>query len=220
MNRTVLLIGMWVDEHPEGGLPPRAAHLTELFAAHGCALVATHRTHCDPGKWLAAPPAGIVLSGSALNLGENCELADFPAVEALLAGLPATPVLGICFGHQYLAYRNGGRLGRLATRREHPDHPITISGHPLFAGLPQPAPMGENHGQVVLAVGRDQRVIATSADGIEALEHTDRPWLGVQFHPEYFPRQAVPYGQTVLNNWLQTVCDPGGARTAQPLPSS
>jgi len=203
MTRTVLLIGMWVDEHPEGGLPPRAAHLPELFAEHGYTLVASHRTHLDVAHWLAEPPAGIVISGSALNLGENCELTDFAAVETLLDGLPQTPLLGICFGHQYLAYRNGGRLGRLAERREHADHPITTSDHPLFTDLPRPAPMGENHGQVVEQVGRDQRVIATSADGIEALEHTDRPWLGMQFHPEYYPRQAVPFGRTVFNNWLR-----------------
>ena len=203
--RVVLLVGMWVDEHPEGGLPPRAAHLTELFATHGCTVVTSHRTHLDSATWLAAPPAGIVISGSALNLGENCELADFSAVEALLTGLPQTPLLGICFGHQYLAYRNGGRLGRLVQRRETPDHPIATTQHPLFAGLPQPAALAENHGQVVEQVGRDQRVIATSADGIEALAHTDRPWLGVQFHPEYYPRQAVPYGRALLANWLTTL---------------
>jgi GMP synthase-like glutamine amidotransferase len=204
VNQTALLIGMWVDEHPEGGLPPRAAHLPELFAAHGLTLVASHRTQLDVARWLADPPAAIVLSGSALNLGETCEMADFPRVEALLDALPMTPLLGICFGHQYLAYRAGGRLGRLAQRRETPDHPISHGPHPLFAGLPDPVPLGENHAQVVTVLGRDQRVIATSVDGIEALEHTDRPWLGVQFHPEYYPRQAIPWGRTVLERWLRS----------------
>jgi GMP synthase-like glutamine amidotransferase len=204
--RPVLLVGLWVDEDPAGGWLPKAAGVGEVAVAAGYDLQVIHHTHLDPKPWLAEPPAGIILSGSRLNLGEDCELNDFPALCALLDGLPQVPVLGICFGHQFLAYQAGGRLGFLTERRQTSDWPVSVDKPgPLFAGLLDPCPMGENHRQVVLDPGRDFRVVARSTDGIEAIVHATLPWVGVQFHPEYFPAQAVPHGRTFLDNWFRSL---------------
>jgi len=205
----VLMIGLWVDDDPRGGLPPRAARLGDVAAESGYDLQVEHRTLCEAAPWIATPPAGIILSGSRLNLGETCEIADFPQVTALLAALPQVPVLGICFGHQFLAYAAGGRLERFGIQRRETDWPVAWSGaHPVQAGLPDPCPFGENHGQKVADPGRDYEVIATSADGIEAIAHRELPRLGVQFHPEYFPEQREPYGRRFLANWFSSLSHP------------
>ncbi len=200
----VLLIGLWVYRDPAGDVPPRFHHLPKLFAAHGLELVTTHRTELAVDPWLAEPPVGMILSGSRHNLGEDCTLADFPEVNALLAGLPQVPVLGICFGHQFLALANGGRLGRFGRDRVDNDHPVTpLMPHPLFADLPRPVPLAENHGMRVADPGPDFTVVAESDDGIEAIAHRSLPRLGVQFHPEYYPRQQAPeMGKQVLENWI------------------
>ena len=199
----VLLVGLWVDRDPEGDVPPRFRHLPELFTDEGFALATIHRNDLDPAPWIATPPAGIVLPGSRAHLGEDCTVADFPEVTRLLHELPAVPVLGICFGHQFLAAHNGGRLGYTSAFREDSDWPITLSARlDLFAGLPLPCPLAENHGMRVEDPGPGYDVIATSSDGIEAIAHRDLPRIGVQFHPEYYPRQRVQHGERFLRNWL------------------
>lgn len=207
--RTVLFIGLWVDEDPAGGLPPRFAQFPAVATEAGCTLTTVHRRDLVAAPWLATPPAGIILSGSRLNLGEDCQLSDFPAVTTLLDRLPQVPVLGFCFGHQFLAYQAGGRLERMEAYRKDADWPVRHNhAHGIFAGLPDPCPFAENHGQRVVHPGRDYRIIATSGDGIEAILHERLPRLGVQFHPEYFPDQAVPHGRTVLGNWFRSLARP------------
>jgi GMP synthase-like glutamine amidotransferase len=199
----VLLVGLWADRDPEGDVPRRFRHLPELFGDEGFDLRTIHRDQLDSEPWIREPPAGIVLSGSRFNLGEDCTVADFPMVTRLLAELPQVPVLGICFGHQFLAAHNGGRLGYAPAFREDPDWPISPTGRPeLFAHLPQPCPLAENHGMRVEDPGPGYRVIATSGDGIEAMAHDELPRVGVQFHPEYYPRQRVHHGKRFLQNWL------------------
>lgn len=203
--RRVLLVGLWVDRDPEGDVPPRFRHLPELFAARGLELHTVHRSELDAASWIAAPPAGMILSGSRHNIGEDCTVADFPELNRLLADLPRVPVLGICFGHQFLAAHNGGRLGRCGRYREDNDFPITPVGeHPLFAGLPRPVPLPENHGMRVVDPGPGYDLIAASPDGIEGMAHSELPRIGVQFHPEYYPRQRQPeVGRQVLENWMR-----------------
>lgn len=202
--RRVLLVGLWVDRDPEGDVPPRFRHLPELFAARGLELATIHRSELDTAPWLATPPAGMILSGSRHNIGEDCSVSDFPEVDRLLKGLPQVPVLGICFGHQFLAAHNGGTLGRFGRYREDNDFPITpVGDHPLFANLPRPAPLPENHGMRVVDPGPDYDLIAASPDGVEGIAHRQLPRIGVQFHPEYYPRQQHPQvGRQVLENWI------------------
>lgn len=202
--RDVLLVGLWADRDPDGDVPPRFRHLPELFTAHGLTLHTIHRSELDVVPWLEAPPAGMIFSGSRYNLGEDCTVGDFPELNRLLAGLPQVPLLGICFGHQFLAAHNGGLLGRFGHYREDHDHPVTpVVEHPLFAGLPRPAPLPENHGMRVVDPGPGYDLIAASPDGIEAVAHCELPRIGVQFHPEYYPRQRDPgVGRRVLENWL------------------
>ncbi len=207
-ERRILLIGMWVDDGEPQGSSARFRHVPDLMAGEGFSLSTLHCSRLADRDWVAAPPAGIVLSGSRHCLGEDCTLDDFANVTALLAQLPTVPVLGICFGHQYLNLQSGGRLERFGLYRDDMDFPVQHRAHPLFAGLPDPCRLAEDHGQRVAEPGAGYRVIARSDDGIEAVEHERLPRIGLQFHPEYWPRQRVPNGERLLRNWLDSVVKP------------
>jgi GMP synthase (glutamine-hydrolysing) len=209
----ILFIDLWPDALAPGEVRDRFRDLPPCAVEHGCELAIEHFTRLDPRAWAARAPAAVMLSGSRTNLvDERSEdpkdgalLGAFAAVTELLERLPATPVLGICFGHQYLAKAAGGRLERMPAERVDNDYEVEATEtDPLLAGLPPRARFVENHQWRVARPGRGYRVVATSADGIEMVRHGSLPRVGVQFHPEYFARQqtAPPPGRAVLANFF------------------
>jgi GMP synthase-like glutamine amidotransferase len=197
--RRLLLIGLWADR---GDYP----HVPPLVRECGLELVVEERDDVRVDVWTKDPPAGIILSGSRYDLGKDCQLSDFAGALALLDRLPSVPVLGICFGHQLLAYAYGGTLGRMGHYRDDPDWAITMERpHRLFAGLPPRPTFAENHGMRVETPGVDYDVVATSEDGIEVVAHRTLPRVGVQFHPEYYPKQRVPNGRSFLTAWMHSL---------------
>lgn len=121
---------------------------------------------------------------------------------AFLASLPETvPVLGVCLGHQILGHFSGAGV-RVAERIMHgKQSPITHTGTGLFAGLPQNMPVGRYHSLLVHAEERPDRlaVTARTEEGeVMGLTFTDRPWMGIQFHPESV---LTPDGMRLLANF-------------------
>jgi para-aminobenzoate synthetase len=126
------------------------------------------------------------------------------ALEVLLRA--EVPVLGVCLGHQELAYAMGGTVeharevmhGRLSAIRH--------DASALFAGIPQGFLAVRYHSLVVGAVPRELRVTAWTPDGvIMALEHRTRPLFGVQFHPESV---STRHGRALLANFRDLTLDP------------
>ncbi len=119
-----------------------------------------------------------------------------------LARLPAkVPVLGVCLGHQVLG-RFAGAGVDVGPRIVHGKaSDISHDGEGIFKGLPSPMRVGRYHSLVVDEAGRGERftVTARTAEGeVMALAYTDRPWAGVQFHPESV---LSPDGIRVLANF-------------------
>jgi anthranilate synthase/phosphoribosyltransferase len=113
------------------------------------------------------------------------------------------PVLGVCLGHQVLARRAGAPVV-VAPRIMHGKvSEIRHNGLSLFRGLPDPMRAGRYHSLIVEA-GDDNPVFAVTARAeggeIMALEFRDRPWMGVQFHPESV---LTPDGSRLLGNFLE-----------------
>jgi putative glutamine amidotransferase len=106
----------------------------------------------------------------------------------------ATPVLGICYGCQFINVQRGGKLiqhlpdivgNEAHTGGTHQQYVIR-SGSKL-AGIVGDVAKGQSfHHQAVGALGEGLTVVAEHEDGmVEAIEATDRPWMvGVQWHPE------------------------------------
>jgi putative glutamine amidotransferase len=107
---------------------------------------------------------------------------------------PEVPVLGICYGCQFLNVARGGTLiQHLPDAVGHEAHAggtletYEVEDSKLSTSLGADTVPGKSyHHQAVKALGENLRVVARAQDGtVEAVEATDRPWMiGVQWHPE------------------------------------
>jgi GMP synthase-like glutamine amidotransferase len=110
----------------------------------------------------------------------------------------ATPILGICLGHQAIGLRFGAQVYRgPAVRRPEPIH-ITAP-HSLFAGIPSGAVFVEDHTEGITLPPGFSHLAESGTYPLEAMAHRSRPLYGVQFHPEVSGR----VGERVLENFLE-----------------
>ncbi|MFT4979314.1 MAG: anthranilate synthase/aminodeoxychorismate synthase-like glutamine amidotransferase [Myxococcota bacterium] len=113
------------------------------------------------------------------------------------------PILGVCLGHQSLAFALGGQI-RSARQLLHGEpSQIQHSGDGLFAGLRDGFTAGRYHSLAVdePSLPSTLTVTARSDDGeVMALQHRSALAFGVQFHPESI---LTPEGPTLLRNFLR-----------------
>ncbi len=119
------------------------------------------------------------------------------------------PILGVCLGHQAIGEVFGGRTVRAQVPMHGQASDISHSGGRLFAGLPDPLPVGRYHSLIVEATSAMSDALsidAWSAEGeIMALSHRRHPTFGVQFHPESV---LTPSGFVLFRNFLALAsCD-------------
>jgi anthranilate synthase/aminodeoxychorismate synthase-like glutamine amidotransferase len=115
------------------------------------------------------------------------------------------PILGVCLGHQAIAYAFGGTIVPAKRLMHGKISPIKHTGDKLFEGLPNPFEATRYHS---LAVDRTSlpeclQVIAETDDSdreIMGIRHERYPIFGVQFHPESV---MTPYGKRILKNFLE-----------------
>lgn len=112
------------------------------------------------------------------------------------------PVLGVCLGHQAIAFVNGGTV----TRAERVVHgkvsAITHSGDAIFNGVPSPFLATRYHSLVVSREGLPASIevlAETSAKEIMSLKVKGKDIYGVQFHPESV---LTSHGKRIMANFL------------------
>ncbi len=121
---------------------------------------------------------------------------------------PSVPVLGVCLGHQILGYFAGFPIVGARNIMHGKTSLIYHRAHPLFEGMDNPFSAVRYHSLVIApsalekGIGRlDVEVIATSDDQeIMGICYRDRPWMGVQFHPESI---LSPTGPRMVENFLE-----------------
>jgi len=120
------------------------------------------------------------------------------------------PILGVCLGHQCIAHAFGGRVTRAPRLMHGKVSRIIHQGSRLFAGVPRTFEATRYHSLIVEEPLPDGlRVTARTPEGeVMALEHTEAPTYGLQFHPESF---LTPHGKRILRNFMQ-VGRPGASR--------
>jgi anthranilate synthase component 2 len=124
------------------------------------------------------------------------------SVEVIRRLGPTTPILGVCLGHQSIGQAMGGEVIRAQSLMHGKTSPIHHNGASIFAGMPNPFTATRYHS---LSVRRETlpdtlEVLAWTDDGeIMGMRHRDRPWFGVQFHPESI---ATEGGHHLLANFL------------------
>lgn len=145
----------------------------------------------------AASFAGVVLTGSHTMVNHHEPWSEAAAQWTTDVVDRQIPLLGICYGHQLLAYAMGGEVGPNPTGREFGTVPISLhdSAHQdlLFAETPPQFLAQTGHTQTVLRLPPIATRLAFSPqDACQAFAVGRRAW-GVQFHPEYDTKVARTY---------------------------
>lgn len=145
---------------------------------------------------------GDVLSGVILTGGPDSVYA--PGAKACLEEVFSlnVPVLGICYGMQYIAKVFGGEIDRAAVR-EYGRTEIEFLEHPLFEGVDQNI-VWMNHNDAVTKAPEGFLPIAhTDNCPVAAFADESRRLYGIQFHAEV---NHTPQGARIIKNFLKNIC--------------
>ncbi|MGC2298117.1 MAG: glutamine-hydrolyzing GMP synthase [Acidobacteriaceae bacterium] len=147
----------------------------------------------------AQNPIGIVLSGGPCSVYD----ADAPPADPAILSMEL-PVLGICYGLQFITYHLGGRV-RSAVKREygHAEVEVIDVANPLFADLPTTLQVWMSHGDEALDLPAGFHLTAKTPNAVAAIANPERRIWAVQFHPEV---QHTPLGAKVLRNFVFNIC--------------
>ncbi len=137
----------------------------------------------------AANYAGIIVTGSGAMVTDHLAWSEDTAAWLRDAVAAQVPVLGVCYGHQLLAYALGGQVGDHPRGREvgtiELERLPAADGDPLFDAAPARFRAHATHQQAVLELPDGALRLAASAhDPNQALRFGACAW-GLQFHPEF-----------------------------------
>lgn len=141
--------------------------------------------------------SGVVITGSHAMVTEHRDWSERTVLWLRGAVERKIPTLGICYGHQLLAYALGGEVGDNPNGLEAGTVDVHLNGavqdDPLFAGFPSPIRGYTGHHQSVLRLPLGARLLASSAmDTHQAFVMGECAW-GVQFHPEFDADITIEY---------------------------
>ena len=143
---------------------------------------------------------GVILSGSP------CSVRDANAPQIDLDGIKGKlPLLGICYGAQYLAHRFGGKVeGSLAREYGRAMLDVVRPDSPLLQGVSEHSQVWMSHGDTISCLPDGGEVIASTADVANAaFQIRGEQTYAVQFHPEVF---HTTEGSRILANFALGIC--------------
>ncbi|MCD8317427.1 MAG: glutamine-hydrolyzing GMP synthase [Paraprevotella sp.] len=143
---------------------------------------------------------GVILSGSPFSVYDK---------EAFKIDLDVIrgkyPILGICYGAQFMSYALGGSVEPAGTREYGRANLASFdASNPLFKGFEEHSQVWMSHGDTITRLPEGFKVIA-STDKVEnaAYQAEGEPLWGVQFHPEVY--HSVQ-GMLLLKNFVVDIC--------------
>ncbi len=143
---------------------------------------------------------GVILSGSPYSVHDKeafkVDLSQF---------IGKVPVLGICYGAQYISFANGGKVEQTGTREYGRANLQSLdANNPLFKGFEADSQVWMSHGDTITAIPSDFRVIGSTADvKFAAFASENQPVWCVQFHPEVY---HTTQGTQLLRNFVVDIC--------------
>jgi GMP synthase (glutamine-hydrolysing) len=143
-------------------------------------------------------PVGIVLSGAPWSVYDK----DAPPADPHIFDL-GLPVLGICYGLQFMVHTLGGKV-RPATKREYGHAEIdVVSDSVLFQGLARRLAVWMSHGDEALELPPGFELMAKTHYAVAGIQNVAKKWYAVQFHPEV---HHTPQGTQILRNFVFQIC--------------
>ena len=152
-------------------------------------------------------PSGIILSGGP----ESVTAADSPRAPQVVFELDL-PILGICYGMQTMAAQIGGAVQGSDTSEFGYAEIQCVSEDRLFSGI---ADRTDEQGRSVLDVWMSHgdkvtrlpdgfvRTAETDSCPIAAMAHGEKPWFGIQFHPEV---THTSLGKEIMERFVIELC--------------
>ena len=143
---------------------------------------------------------GVILSGSP------CSVRDANAPQINLEGIKGKyPLLGICYGAQYLAHRFGGEVeGSIAREYGRAMLEVTDASSPLLEGVSTRTQVWMSHGDTISRLPDGAKVIASTDSVVNAAySFENEKTYAVQFHPEVF---HTTEGSKILANFAFRIC--------------
>ena len=147
---------------------------------------------------------GVILSGSPYSVHDpeafKVDLSQF---------VGRVPVLGICYGAQYISHTLGGMVEKADSREYGRAHLETVdTTNPLFRGFNQHSQVWMSHGDTITAIPEGFQVIGSTKDVKNAAfcslnSNLAKGIYAVQFHPEVFHTEQ---GKTLLHNFVVDIC--------------
>lgn len=162
--------------------------------------------YCEIHPWNKVPfigndIKGVILSGSPFSVrDENSPKPDLTAIKGKL------PLLGVCFGAQYLAQNFGGDVQASKTR-EYGRAILNFVDHesPLMRHVKSNSQVWMSHGDTIKKIPANYRLICSTQDvEFAGYEVRDEKTYAIQFHPEVYHTEC---GTQLLQNFVVDICN-------------
>jgi GMP synthase (glutamine-hydrolysing) len=153
-----------------------------------------HKLELTPGI------KGVILSGSPFSVRDaGAPLPDLSAIRKKV------PILGVCYGAQFLAHLDGGDV-MPSSIREYGRANLSFidAGNELLKGMTIGSQVWMSHGDTILTLPQGFEVIISTDDvKVAGYMIKDEKTYGIQFHPEVY---HTTEGLTLLKNFLVDIC--------------
>ncbi len=143
---------------------------------------------------------GVILSGSPFSVRDpNAPLPDLSNIKNRY------PLLGVCYGAQYLSHFFGGEVAPGNTREYGRANLSFVNNtNPLMQGISDNSQVWMSHGDTIVAIPNHYEIIASTADvRVAAFQIENENTFGIQFHPEVYHSTE---GMTLLRNFVVNIC--------------
>lgn len=173
---------------------------TQLIARR----VREHHVYCEIVPFNKVPELDNSIKGIILS-GSPCSVLEEGAPDVDFGKFGNLPVLGICYGAQLMAQKNGGQVLRSTIREYGRAKLATInSDNKLLKNIPTNSQVWMSHGDSVKVIPQGYSIIATTETiPVAAYKHDSKDVYGIQFHPEVSHSLD---GKTLFHNFLVGIC--------------
>ena len=161
--------------------------------------------YCEIHPWNKIPELtpnikGVILSGSPFSVRDSAS--PKPNLDEIKGKLP---LLGVCFGAQYLAHHFGGEVLPSTIREYGRAHLTQVdTGNILTKGMTKGSQVWMSHGDTIKIVPENYKIIASTEDvEVAGYEIEGETTFGIQFHPEVYHSTE---GKILLKNFIVDIC--------------
>ncbi|HQP04788.1 MAG TPA: glutamine-hydrolyzing GMP synthase [Bacteroidales bacterium] len=143
---------------------------------------------------------GVILSGSPFSVRDtNAPLPDLTKIKGHI------PLLGVCYGAQYLSHYFGGEVAPGNTREYGRANLSFVNRmNPLLNDIPDNSQVWMSHGDTIVTIPESYQIIASTSDvKVAAFQIVGELSFGIQFHPEVY---HSTYGMKLLQNFVVDIC--------------